>query len=237
MSKILQYLPKLWLAVILAAALPANAQVQAPKKIVSGIVRDSTGPLAKATISEKGIPANATSSGTDGEFHLTLKGSSSTIIISYVNFASQELRIKDPSAPVRIFLKPNDKGLEEVTVMGFGNVKQRATETGATSSINAKEIEDVPTSSVQNALVGEVSGFVAVQRSGQPGVSAADFYIRGVSSLNAAANQPLILVDDIEYTYDQLMQINVNEIETITILKDASSTAIYGIKGSSGVVL
>ena len=227
----------LWLAVILAPTLPASAQVQAPKKVVSGIVRDSTGPLAKATISEKGMPANATSSGPDGEFHLTLKGSSSTIIISYVNFASQELRIKDPSAPIRIFLKPNDKGLEEVTVMGFGNVKQRSTETGATSSINAKEIEDVPTSSVQNALVGEVSGFVAVQRSGQPGVSAADFYIRGVSSLNAAANQPLILVDDIEYTYDQLMQINVNEIETITILKDASSTAIYGIKGASGVVL
>src|ERR1700722_11259101 len=179
MNKILRYLPIPWMAVILAGlVLPVSAQVQAPKKVVSGIVRDSTGPLAKATISEKGMPANATSSGPNGEFQLTLKGSSTTIIISYVNFASQEIRIKDPSAPIRIFLKPNDKGLEEVTVMGFGNVKQRATETGATSSINAKEIEDVPTSSVQNALVGEVSGFVAVKRGGQPGRNASDFYIR-----------------------------------------------------------
>ena len=136
-----------------------------------------------------------------------------------------------------VLLKPNEKGLDEVTVVGFGNVKQRGTETGAVSSINAKEIQDVPTSSVQNALAGEVAGFVAVQRSGQPGHDASDFYIRGVSSLNAAANQPLILVDDIEYTYDQLQQINVNEIETITLLKDASSTAIYGIKGASGVML
>ena len=241
MTKLSPYLTTLLLTLCLAGLYcPARAQApqkQVPPRVVSGVIRDSAGPLAKATISEKGMPANATSTGPDGQFRLTLKGSSSTIIISYVNFTSQELKVKDPSLPVRIVLRANDRGLEEATVVGFGNVKQRATETGAVSSINAKEIEDVPTSNVQNALVGEVSGFVAVQRSGQPGADAADFYIRGVSSLNAAANQPLILVDDIEYTYDQLMQINVNEISSVTILKDASSTAIYGIKGASGVVL
>jgi TonB-linked SusC/RagA family outer membrane protein len=238
MNKIFPYLFLLPLSLVLAGLFfPAHGQAQAPKKVVSGFVRDSAGPLAKATISEKGMPANATSSGPNGEFHLTLKGSSSTIIITYVNFTSEEIRIKDPSVVVRVLLKPNDRGLEEATVVGFGNVKQRATETGAVSSIQAKEIEDVPTSNVQNALVGEVSGFVAVQRSGQPGSDGADFYIRGVSSLNSAANQPLILVDDIEYTYDQLQQINVQEIESVTLLKDASSTAIYGIKGASGVVL
>ncbi len=241
MTKLSPYLSILLLTLYLAGLhLPARAQApqnQVPPRVVSGVIRDSSGPLAKATISEKGVPSNATSSGSDGGFHLTLKGSSSTIIISYVNFTSQELRVKDPSLPVRILLRPNDRGLEEATVVGFGNIKQRATETGAIGSINAREIEDVPTSNVQNALVGEVAGFVAVQRSGQPGADAADFYIRGVSSLNAAANQPLILVDDIEYTYDQLMQINVNEISQVTILKDASSTAIYGIKGASGVVL
>src|SRR5580692_10835589 len=241
MTKLSPYLTTLLLTLCLAGLYcPARAQApqkQVPPRVVSGVIRDSAGPLAKATISEKGMPANATSSGPDGQFRLTLKGSSSTIIISYVNFASQELKIKDPSLPVRVVLKPDDRGLEEATVVGFGNVKQRGTETGAVSSINAKEIEDVPTSSVQNALAGEVAGFVAVQRSGQPGRDASDFYIRGVSSLNPAANQPLILVDDIEYTYDQLTQINVNEIETITLLKDAASTAIYGIKGANGVLL
>jgi TonB-linked SusC/RagA family outer membrane protein len=237
MNKILRlkYLP-LWLTLVLAGLLlPTYGQT--PKRIVSGFVRDAAGPLSKATISEKGMPSNAVGSGNNGEFHITLKGSSSTLIISYVNFESQEIKIKDPATPVTVVLKPNDKGMSEVTVIGFGNTKQRATETGAVSSINAREIEDVPTSSVQNALAGEISGFVAVQRSGQPGRDASDFYIRGVSSLNPAANQPLILVDDIEYTYDQLTQINVNEIETITLLKDASSTAIYGIKGASGVML
>src|SRR5690606_37071906 len=89
----------------------------------------------------------------------------------------------------------------------------------------------------QNALMGRMPGFVAQQRSGQPGRDASDFFIRGVSSLNSAGNRPLIIVDDIEYSYDQLQQINVNEIENISILKDASTTAIYGIKGANGVLV
>jgi TonB-linked SusC/RagA family outer membrane protein len=237
MNTCLRYLTVGWLTLVLAAMLlPRDARAQ-QKTTVSGSVREAGGPLARATISEKGVPANIVSSGADGEFHITLRGTSNTLIISFVNFSTEEVKIKDPSKQVTVMMRPSPKGMDEVTVVGFGNTKQKATETGAVSSINAKEIQDVPTSSVQNALAGQVSGFVAVQRSGQPGHDASDFYIRGVSSLNPAANQPLILVDDIEYTYDQLSQINVNEIETITLLKDASSTAIYGIKGASGVML
>ncbi|RYE17119.1 MAG: TonB-dependent receptor, partial [Sphingobacteriaceae bacterium] len=88
-----------------------------------------------------------------------------------------------------------------------------------------------------NTLAGKLPGFFSQQSSGQPGRDASDFFIRGVSSLNAAGNQPLIIVDDIQYSYDQLQQINVNEIESISILKDASSTAIYGIKGANGVLV
>jgi len=243
MNTSLRYFTLLWLTFILAGMLlPWDARAQqrttaSEKTVVSGSVREASGPLARATISEKGVPANTVSSGADGEFHITLRGTSNTLVISFVNFNTEEVKIKDPSKVVTVLLRPSPMGMDEVTVVGFGNTKQKATETGAVSSINAKEIQDVPTSSVQNALAGQVSGFVAVQRSGQPGHDASDFYIRGVSSLNPAANQPLILVDDIEYTYDQLTQINVNEIETITLLKDASSTAIYGIKGASGVML
>ena len=237
MNTSLRYSLTLWLTLVLAGMLlPREVRAQ-QKTVVSGSVREAGGPLSRATISEKGVPANTVSSGANGEFHITLRGTSNTLVISFVNFNTEEVKIKDPSKPVAVLLRPSPIGMDEVTVVGFGNTKQKATETGAVSSINAKEIQDVPTSSVQNALAGEVSGFVAVQRSGQPGRDASDFYIRGVSSLNAAANQPLILVDDIEYTYDQLAQINVNEIETITLLKDASSTAIYGIKGASGVML
>src|SRR5690606_22540987 len=124
----------------------------------------------------------------------------------------------------------------EVVVIGFGTTK-KLTNTGAVSSIKGAEIRNVPTPSVQNALTGRLPGFVSVQRSGQPGRDASDFYIRGVSSLNSDGNQPLIIVDDIEYTYEQLSQINVNEIESISILKDASTTAVFGIKGANGVLV
>ena len=174
MSKIFTYLPIFCLTLLLVGlALPGYTQT--PKRVVSGVVREGGSALSQATISEKGMPSNATTSGPKGEFHLTLKGNSSIIIISHVGLAAQEIKIKDINTPVTVVLKPEEKGLEEATVVGFGNVKQRGTETGAVSSINAKEIEDVPTSSVQNALAGEVAGFVAVQRSGQPGRDASDF--------------------------------------------------------------
>ena len=237
MNKFLRYLSIIWLSLVFTGMLLPSGVWAQEKKVVSGSVRDAGGPLARASVSEKGVPANTVTTDEKGQFHITLRGNSNTLIISYVNFNTEQVKVRNPGNPVTVMLRPSPKGMDEVTVVGFGNTKQKATETGAVSSISAKEIQDVPTSSVQNALAGQISGFVAVQRSGQPGRDASDFYIRGVSSLNPDANKPLILVDDIEYTYDQLAQINVNEIESITLLKDASSTAIYGIKGASGVML
>ena len=121
-------------------------------------------------------------------------------------------------------------------VVAYGKAK-RITMTGAVSGIQAREIRNVPTSSLQNALTGKLPGFFSQQQSGQPGKDASDFFIRGVSSLNNDGNKPLIIVDDVQYTYEQLSQINVNEIESISILKDASTTAIYGIKGANGVLV
>src|SRR6185503_7504803 len=125
-----------------------------------------------------------------------------------------------------VILQLNDAGMDQVVVVGYGT-KKRITNTGAVSSISADAVRNVPTSSVQNTLQGKLPGFFSVQRGGQPGKDASDFFIRGVSSLNTDGNKPLIIVDDIEYTYEQLSQINVNEIESISILKDASTTAIY----------
>src|SRR5690606_33199963 len=121
-------------------------------------------------------------------------------------------------------------------VVGCGTTK-KLTSTGALSSIKGADIRQIPTANVQNTLAGRLPGIVSVQRSGQPGRDASDFFIRGVSSLNPDGNQPLIIVDDIEYTYEQLAQINVNEIESISILKDASTTAVFGIKGANGVLV
>ncbi|MBE8722753.1 SusC/RagA family TonB-linked outer membrane protein [Sphingobacterium pedocola] len=200
---------------------------------VTGVVKNTAGPLVGVTISEKGV-ANTVQSDENGRFSIRLQGSS-VLVFRSVGYTLQERTVNEGDE-LEIILQSNSQDLNEVVVVGFGTTK-KLTSTGAVSSIKGADIRQVPTSSVQNALTGRLPGFVSVQRSGQPGRDASDFYIRGVSSLNPDGNQPLIIVDDIEYTYDQLSQINVNEIESISILKDASTTAIFGIKGANGVLV
>jgi TonB-linked SusC/RagA family outer membrane protein len=217
------------------AVLLMPALTIAQDKVVTGTVKDANGPLAGATVTEKKESRNAVAADSRGHFRITLRGTSGVLIISYLNYQEQEVNVKNDHQ-VEVVMQQAVQGMEEMVVVGFGK-KKRITNTGAVSSINADEIRDVPTSSVQNALAGKLPGFFTQQRSGQPGKDASDYFIRGVSSLNPDGNQPLIVVDDIQYTYQQLAQINVNEIESISILKDASTTAIYGIKGANGVLV
>ena len=170
----------------------------------------------------------------NGEFKIAA-GPKDIIEFSYIGFVTQTASVASKNYR-NITLVEDVASLNEVIVVGYGKTK-RITNTGSVSSIKAEEIKYTPVSSVQNALAGRLPGFFSQQRSGQPGRDAADFYIRGVSSLNADGNKALIIVDDIEYNYEQLQQINMNEIESISILKDASTTAIYGIKGANGVLV
>ena len=121
-------------------------------------------------------------------------------------------------------------------MVGYGT-RTKITNTGATSTISASEIRATPTPNIQNTLAGRVPGFISQQRSGQPGQSGADFFIRGVNTLNSGGQAPLIIVDDVEYSADQVAQLDANEIESFTVLKDASTTAIYGVKGANGVLV
>lgn len=219
---------------VIFSMLPALLYAQ--NKIVSGVVRDDGGVLPGASVTEKGVPGNGVTTNREGHFTLTLKGNSNIIIVQFIGFARQEVNVAGKSDNIDITLSSHSQDLNEVIVVGFGKTK-RVTNTGSVSTISAQDIRTVPTANVQNSLAGRLPGFFSQQSSGQPGKDASDFFIRGVSSLNPAGNQPLIIVDDIEYSYDQLQQINVNEIESITVLKDASSTAIYGIKGANGVLI
>jgi TonB-linked SusC/RagA family outer membrane protein len=212
------------------------AALYAQDRTVTGTVRDLGGTLPGATVYEKGLPTNGTITNTAGKFKLTLKGHSNVLVVKFIGYITAEVRVPSDNKPLDINLQTNSNGLDEVSVVAYGK-KKRITSTGAVSSISAADIRTVPTANVQNALSGKLPGFFSQQSSGQPGKDASDFFIRGISSLNPAGNQPLIIVDDVEYSYDQLQQINVNEIESISILKDASSTAIYGIKGANGVLV
>ncbi|WP_432711794.1 SusC/RagA family TonB-linked outer membrane protein [Pedobacter sp.] len=220
----------LYIILLIFSIIPAIAVAQT---VVTGIVKDAGGPVPMATVTEKGLK-NVTMTNSSGKFSIALKGKG-VLVFSSLGYISQEKQTKGGDN-IEIFLQSSSQDLNEVMVVGFGTTK-RITNTGAISSIKGSEIRNIPTSSVQNALTGRLPGFVSVQRSGQPGRDASDFFIRGVSSLNPEGNQPLIIVDDIEYTYGQLSQINVNEIESISILKDASTTAVYGIKGANGVLV
>lgn len=170
----------------------------------------------------------------DGNFQLKVD-KDNILEFTYVGFKKHEVKVSD-QRELNVQLIPDQTDLDEVVVVAYGKAK-RVTLTGAVSGIQAREIRNVPTSNLQNALTGKLPGFFSQQSSGQPGKDASDFFIRGVSSLNNDGNKPLIIVDDVQYTYEQLSQINVNEIESISILKDASTTAIYGIKGANGVLV
>ena len=209
--------------------------IYAQNTVVRGKVLDVSGePLMGATVQEIGNRTNGAIADLNGDFVLKLKDLNGKLSISYVGYQTLEEPIGGRSY-LKLVLTPDSKGLDEVVILGYGQ-QRRITMTGAASSIKAEEIKRVPVGSINNVLAGRLPGFFSVQRSGQPGADAADFFIRGTNSLNGD-KKPLIIVDDIEYSYEQLAQISANEIESITILKDASTTAIYGLKGANGVLV
>ncbi|ACU03515.1 SusC/RagA family TonB-linked outer membrane protein [Pedobacter heparinus] len=202
---------------------------------IRGTVKDNAGGLPGVSIQEKNGKGNGTSTNETGEFRITLKGNSNILEVTAIGYLKQEVNVAGKTT-VNITLKEDTKGLEEVVVIGFGTAK-KITNTGAISTISAADVRTTPTPNIQNTLAGRAPGFISQQRSGQPGKTGADFYIRGVNSLSGESQKPLIIVDDVEYTYDQVAQLDVNEIETFTILKDASTTSVYGIKGANGVLV
>ena len=225
MKRLITYL----LALVLMLAGKAFAQ----NRQVSGIVSDDKGPVEGATVVEKGIPQNATTTNERGRFALSLRGSTNVLVITSASYLQKEVSVSDASLAVTLTVDP--KGLGEVVIVGYGKQK-KVTVTGSVSSIAGSAIRENPSASIQNGLVGKLPGFSAQQRSGRPGGDGAAFFIRGVSSFTGA-NTPLIIVDDIEYSYDQFSVLDPNEIESLSILKDASTTAVYGIKGANGVVV
>lgn len=224
---------KLILTVLLLQMITISAVAQ--NLLIKGKVIDNTQEsLIGATVQEVGNSNNGTITDMDGYFQLSVKSANSQLKISYVGYITKTVKVKTKSMNV-IVLESDNETLEEVIVIGYGRQK-RITNIGALSSVKADVIQSVPTSNINNTLVGRLPGIFSQQRSGQPGNDQAQIFIRGVNSLNSD-NSPLIIVDDVEYEYNQLAQLNANEIESITILKDAATTAIYGLKGANGVIV
>ena len=226
----------LWLVLILMLGNLLSAQGQALTP-VSGRVTDETGQaLPGVTVLLKGT-TNGTTTSAEGAYRLSVPTGEAVLVVSYVGYLSQEVPVNKRST-VDVQLVPGDKTLSEVVVVGYGTQEKKDL-TGAISSVSAKDIVKVPVSGLDQALQGQVAGLQISSSSGAPGGNT-NITIRGVGSISGG-NEPLFVVDGFPVSGagvgNPLNTINPNDIESIDVLKDASATAIYGSRGSNGVII
>ena len=205
---------------------------------VSGTVVDEYGPVIGAAVVEQGT-SNGTSTGIDGSYSLTVTGPSAMVEISCIGYASQTFEAA--AVPSTVTLKEDTEYLDEVVVIGYGTVKKDDM-TGSISAVKAEDINRGAVVNTQDMLKGKVAGLLVTPGDGGPG-SGSRIRIRGSASLNAS-NDPLIVIDGVPIAQgaggamsNPLDLLNPNDIESFTILKDASSAAIYGSRASNGVIL
>lgn len=200
-----------------------------------GIVKDAkTGePLIGAAVVLKGSTKYGTSTNIDGSFSISIpKGTTPVLEASFISYQTQEIKATRQSGIV-FALSDDQNFLDAVQVVAYG--KQRKTSvTGAITSINSEDLLKSPSGSAGNSLAGALTGVSTIQASGQPGAEDPDIYVRGSGSLTNEASKPLILVDGVERSF---FQMDPNEIDNITVLKDAASTAVFGVRGANGVIL
>ena len=212
-------------------ALPETKQ---NSKTVSGLVKDANGePIIGANIVEKGT-TNGTITDIDGKYTLSVS-EGATLMVSYIGYNPQEIKVGKES-DIMIVMTEDTQALEEVVVVGFGTQK-KANLTGAVSTVKMEEVlGDRPVASVNQALQGTMPGLQITSTSGKPGQSM-NMNIRGINRINIdeyGEGQPLVLVDNVPM---DINMISPSDIETVTVLKDAASAAIYGARAAFGVIL
>ena len=206
-----------------------DLQAVEQERIVTGTVVDEHGePLIGVSVMMKGSSKGAVTD-LDGKFSLSVP-SNSTLVISYIGYQTQEIKVGNKRT-VSVALVPDDQLLDEVVVVGYGTVKKRDL-TGAVTSVKAEDIVRSPTSNVMEAIQGQVAGLDITRSSGEAGAEM-NMTLRGTRSINGS-NEPLFIIDGMEGSYDEL---NPNDIASIEVLKDASSTAVYGAAGANGVII
>ena len=204
---------------------------QDTRKIVGLVLDETNSPIPGASVFIKGT-AIETQTDLEGKFTLKAPSAESVLIVSFIGFETKEQIIGDKTT-LTIQLKEISNNLQEVVVIGYGT--QRKTDlTGAVSSIKSRDLMQRPAINVEQSLAGKIAGVNVSTNSGRPG-GRTSISIRGFSSINAT-NDPLYVVDGIIWT-DGISNLNPNDVESIDVLKDASSTAIYGTRGSNGVII
>lgn len=203
------------------------------KKRLSGVVVDETGePVIGVSVLVKGT-TNGVITDLDGNYHLADVPENSLIVFSYIGYQTVELKANGKGLD-RVILKEDNELLDEVVVVGYGVQKKRDVTT-AIASIRASDLKGQPVTSMAEAMVGKMPGVQVSQSTGAPGASL-QIKVRGTGTITAGTS-PLYVVDGVPLAKEQLNTFNMNDVESIEVLKDASSAAIYGSRGSNGVVL
>lgn len=196
--------------------------------VTGRVLDENSKPIPGVSVKLKGTTVTVATS-PEGDFTMKVP-EDGILVFSYIGYETQEIQVQGRKN-IQINLKPADNKLDDVVVVAYGQ-KQRKIETlGAQSTLNVDDLKQ-PVANISTVLAGRVSGLVGVQRSGEPGRDGADLWIRGVISLGN--NSPLILVDGVERSFSN---IDPNDIESFSILKDASSTSVYGVRGANGVII
>ena len=220
--------------------IPLSAQ---QGKMVSGVITDINGePIIGANVIEKDSESVGTVTDVDGKFTLALDKPAATLVVSYIGYLTKEVPVGSQSV-LKIILSEDTQNLEEVVVIGYGSVK-KSDLTGAVGSIQVDKVQGISVKSVDQMLQGRTSGLYMVQNSGMPGASST-VRIRGGNSISGG-NEPLYIIDGMpvypsadasQTALSPLNSIPTSDIESIEVLKDASSTAIYGSRGANGVII
>ena len=204
-------------------------------KLIQGLVKDDKGDvIIGATIKVKGTTIGTTTN-MDGLYNLSVPSENSILIVSYIGYATQEIKVGNRQNII-ITLQEDAKNLEEVVVTAYGTGQKKASMVGSVQSIRPADLK-VPASNLSTSFAGRLAGVIAVQRSGEPGADGANFWIRGVSTLGSASTSPLIIIDGIESTTTDLNALDPEVIDGFSILKDATATAMYGMRGANGVMI
>ena len=214
---------------ILALLCLMPAEVFAQGLSVEGTVTDETGePLIGVSVVVQGTGTGVITD-LDGHYRIQSVQQGATLEYSYVGYLTQSRKVQ--AKQIDVTLQPDTQTLDEVVVIAYGQQK-KVTITGSVSAVGGEELLKSPVANVGNALQGKLPGISVVQPSGMPGADDPVIRVRGTGSLNSA--EPLVLVDGVERSFGQL---DPNEIEDISILKDASATAVFGVRGANGVIL
>lgn len=210
-----------------------KVQQQKKYQFKGKVIDDNGEPVIGASVTIKGETGNGVITDLDGKFILTSTAGKITLEISYIGYKSVVVEATS-GKPLQVKLQEDNQVLSEVVVVGYGTQKKESV-VGSVQVVKPKEL-NVPSSNLSTGFAGRLAGVVAVQRSGEPGADGADFWIRGISTFNGTRS-PLIVIDGVQASTSDLNALDPEVIESFSVLKDATATALYGSRGANGVMI